>query len=175
MNDSQNKSAGKKPKLVRDSFTIPKAEYAAIDALKGRALKLGVGVKKSELLRAGLMLLQQLNDARFKAAMASVPTIKTGRPAATVQVEIPIAPAVAKKPATKPAPVKAVVKKAAPKKVAVKAAPKTVAVKASPSPKPVVQAPAPKPVAQPAVTPAAKVEAQPAKKVVAKKVAVTQA
>ena len=176
MNDSQNKSAGKKPKLVRDSFTIPKAEYAAIDALKGRALKLGVGVKKSELLRAGLMLLQQLNDARFKAAMASVPTIKTGRPAATVQVEIPFAPAVvAKKPATKPAPVKAVVKKAAPKKVAVKAAPKTVAVKASPSPKPVVQAPAPKPVAQPAVTPAAKVEAQPAKKVVAKKVAVTQA
>lgn len=175
MNDSQNKSAGKKPKLVRDSFTIPKAEYAAIDALKGRALKLGVGVKKSELLRAGLMLLQQLNDARFKAAMASVPTIKTGRPAATVQVEIPFAPAVAKKPATKPAPVKAVVKKAAPKKVAVKAAPKTVAVKASPSPKPVAQAPAPKPVAQPAVTPAAKVEAQPAKKVVAKKVAVTQA
>ena len=175
MNDSQNKSAGKKPKLVRDSFTIPKAEYAAIDALKGRALKLGVGVKKSELLRAGLMLLQQLNDARFKAAMASVPTIKTGRPAATVQVEIPFAPAVAKKPATKPAPAKAVVKKAAPKKVAVKAAPKTVAVKASPSPKPVVQAPAPKPVAQPAVTPAAKVEAQPAKKVVAKKVAVTQA
>lgn len=181
MNDSQNKSAGKKPKLVRDSFTIPKAEYAAIDALKGRALKLGVGVKKSELLRAGLMLLQQLNDARFKAAMASVPTIKTGRPAATVQVEIPFAPAVvAKKPATKPAPakpapVKAVVKKAAPKKVAVKAAPKTVAVKASPSPKPVVQAPAPKPVAQPAVTPAAKVEAQPAKKVVAKKVAATQA
>ena len=181
MNDSQNKSAGKKPKLVRDSFTIPKAEYAAIDALKGRALKLGVGVKKSELLRAGLMLLQQLNDARFKAAMASVPTIKTGRPAATVQVEIPFAPAVvAKKPTTKPAPakpapVKAVCKRAAPKKVAVKAARNTVAVKASPSPKPVVQAPAPKPVAQPAVTPAAKVEAQPAKKVVAKKVAVTQA
>lgn len=175
MNDSQNKSAGKKPKLVRDSFTIPKAEYAVIDTLKGRALKLGVGVKKSELLRAGLMLLQQLSDTRFKAAMASVPTIKTGRPATTVQVEIPFAPAVVKKPATKPAPVKAVVKKAAPKKVAVKAAPKTVAVKASPTPKPVVQAPAPKPVAQPAVTPATKVEAQPAKKVVAKKVAVTQA
>ena len=26
-------SASKKPKLVRDSFTIPKTEYAAIDAL----------------------------------------------------------------------------------------------------------------------------------------------
>ena len=179
MNDSQTKSAGKKPKLVRDSFTIPKAEYAAIDALKGRALKLGVSVKKSELLRAGLMLLQELSDARFKAAMASVPTIKTGRPAATIQVNIPFAPAVVKKPATKPAPVKEVVKKAAVKKavvkkVAAKAAPKAVAVKASPTPKPVVQAPAPKPATLPAVTPVAKVEAQPAKKVVAKKAVVSK-
>ena len=103
MNDSNHKSAGKKPKLVRDSFTIPKAEYAAIEALKGRALKRGVGVTKSELLRAGLMLLQPLSDARFKAAMASVPTIKTGRPAASVQVATRVAPAAVKKPATKPA------------------------------------------------------------------------
>lgn len=181
MNDSQNKSAGKKPKLVRDSFTIPKAEYAAIDTLKGRALKLGVGVKKSELLRAGLMLLQQLNDAHFKAAMASVPTIKTGRPAASLKVEARVAPAVVKKPATKPvapsasAPVKAVVKKAVAKKVVVKAAPKTVPVKATLTPRPVVQAPAPKPAALPPAAPVAKVEAQPAKKVVAKKVAVTKA
>jgi hypothetical protein len=175
MNDSQTKSAGKKPKLVRDSFTIPKAEYAAIDALKGRALKLGVGVKKSELLRAGLMLLQELSDARFKAAMASVPTIKTGRPAATIQVNIPFAPAVVKKPATKPAPAKAVVKKAVVKKVAAKAAPKAVAVKASPTPTPVVQAPAPKPATLPPVAPAAKAADQPAKKVVAKKAAVSKA
>ncbi|MGS5087414.1 hypothetical protein ACVC7V_13035 [Hydrogenophaga sp. A37] len=175
MNDSQTKSAGKKPKLVRDSFTIPKAEYAAIDALKGRALTLGVSVKKSELLRAGLMLLQQLSDGRFKAAMAAVPTIKTGRPATSIQVSIPFAPTVFKKPPTKPAPVKAVVKKVAPKRVAIKAAPKTIAVKARPTPQPVVQAPAPKPAALPPAPPAAKVVVQPAKKVVAKKAAVTKA
>lgn len=185
MNDSQTKSAGKKPKLVRDSFTIPKAEYAAIDALKSRALKLGVGVKKSELLRAGLMLLQELSDARFKAAMASVPTIKTGRPL-SLKVSARIAPVVASKPVAQPAtrsapaPVKAVVKKAAvkkavAKKVPAKAAPKTAAVKASPTPKPMVQAPAPKPAALPPVAPAAKAAVQPAKKVVAKKAAVTQA
>jgi hypothetical protein len=73
----------KKPKLVRDSFTIPKNEYAAIDALKARALTLGMAIKKSELLRAGLMLLDSLSDTRLKSALASVPTLKTGRPSAT--------------------------------------------------------------------------------------------
>lgn len=72
----------KKPKLVRDSFTIPKTEYAAIDALKERASKLGQSPKKSEVLRAGIMHLAGLNDAALLAALAKVPTIKTGRPKA---------------------------------------------------------------------------------------------
>ena len=70
----------KKSKLVRDSFTIPKDEYAVIDALKARALPLGMAIKKSELLRAGLMALAAMSDAKFKAALAAVPTLKTGRP-----------------------------------------------------------------------------------------------
>jgi len=82
MASSPDKSSHKKPKLVRDSFTIPKQEFAAIDTLKTRAIGLGTSVKKSELLRAGLMVLQGLNDAAFKAALATVPTLKTGRPAA---------------------------------------------------------------------------------------------
>src|SRR3989344_5777764 len=44
----------KKPKLVRDSFTIPKDEYAVIETLKQRSAALAQPVKKSELLRAGL-------------------------------------------------------------------------------------------------------------------------
>ncbi len=79
---SESKSAPRKPKLVRDSFTIPKTEYAAIDALKTRAIALGTSVKKSELLRAGLMALVGMNDAAFKAAVAAVPTLKPGRPQA---------------------------------------------------------------------------------------------
>lgn len=70
----------RKPKLVRDSFTIPKAEYAVIDALKQHAALLGRPVKKSELLRAGIKLLVSLPDAGFLAALAEVPTLKTGRP-----------------------------------------------------------------------------------------------
>ncbi len=70
----------KKPKLVRDSFTIPKDEYMVIDSLKTRAGKLGQAVKKSELLRAGVKALAAMSDIQFKAALNNVPTIKTGRP-----------------------------------------------------------------------------------------------
>jgi hypothetical protein len=70
----------KKPKLVRDSFTIPKDEYAVIDDLKLRGAQLGHQAKKSELLRAGLKLLASLNDQQLLAALRAVPAIKTGRP-----------------------------------------------------------------------------------------------
>ncbi len=136
MAPANDKSASKKPKLVRDSFTIPKNEFAAIEALKARAIALGTSVKKSELLRAGLMALQGLSDAAYKAAVAAVPTLKTGRPAAKAPATKPVAaPAkkkaaakkpvakkpVAKKPAAKPAR-KAAAKKAAPRKAAANAA-----------------------------------------------------
>lgn len=71
----------KKPKLVRDSFTFPKDEYQAIAALKVKALGLKQSVKKSEILRAGLMLISSLNDKAFLAALNKVPALKTGRPA----------------------------------------------------------------------------------------------
>ena len=71
----------KKVKVVRDSFTIPKTELLQIGEMKKRALTLGVGVKKSELIRAGLSALNGMTDVAFKKALASVPTIKTGRPA----------------------------------------------------------------------------------------------
>jgi hypothetical protein len=71
----------KKVKVVRDSFTIPKAELLQIGEMKKRALGLGVEIKKSELIRAGLQAIASLTDASFKKALASVPTIKTGRPA----------------------------------------------------------------------------------------------
>lgn len=72
---------GRKPKLVRDSFTIPKSEYLVLDELKLRAAKLTRPAKKSELLRAGIKILAALSDAALLAALEQVPAIKTGRPA----------------------------------------------------------------------------------------------
>ena len=71
----------KKPKLVRDSFTIPKAEYLVLADLKARANKLASPAKKSELLRAGIKALAAMSDAALLAALKAVHAIKTGRPA----------------------------------------------------------------------------------------------
>jgi hypothetical protein len=70
----------KKVKVVRDSFTIPKTEFDQLSVMKKRATALGVDIKKSEVIRAGLQLLSGLADAAFTKALTSVPTIKTGRP-----------------------------------------------------------------------------------------------
>ena len=73
----------KKPKLVRDSFTIPKLEYTVLDELKARSNQLASPAKKSELLRAGIKALAAMSDAALLAALKAVPAIKTGRPAKT--------------------------------------------------------------------------------------------
>jgi hypothetical protein len=86
----------KKPKLVRDSFTIPKDEYAVIETLKQRADSLAQPAKKSELLRAGLKVLAGLPDAALRTALQAVPSIKTGRPKADVPATKTAAKAVRK-------------------------------------------------------------------------------
>ncbi len=70
----------KKPKLVRDSLTIPKAEYEVLAVLKLRAAKLGNPVKKTELIRAGIKALAAMKDQDFLASVKAVPSLKTGRP-----------------------------------------------------------------------------------------------
>lgn len=71
----------KKPKLVRDSFTMPEPEYALIAALKKRCLSAGVPAKKSEILRAAVAYLAKLSDTSVLAAVRRLEFIKTGRPA----------------------------------------------------------------------------------------------
>jgi len=78
--------AGKQPRayrmvrVVRDSFSMPTADYALIAALKQRCLRLGLAMKKSELLRAGLTTLDQLPDETLLRVAMTVESVKTGRP-----------------------------------------------------------------------------------------------
>lgn len=67
-------------KLVRDSFTIPAREYEAIDALKKRYLDNGIHMKKSEILRAGLLALSAMSAKDLAAVAERVERIKPGRP-----------------------------------------------------------------------------------------------
>lgn len=76
-------AAPTKLKLVRDSFTMPEAEYAQLAVLKRRALGLAHHAKKSELLRAGIAALVALDDAALLQALQAVPPLKTGRPGKT--------------------------------------------------------------------------------------------
>ncbi len=78
---SEKPKRDKKEKVVRDSFTMPKSDYAKIAALKQKCLEAGVHVKKSELLRAGLALLEAAPAKRLVAAVADLEAVKTGRPA----------------------------------------------------------------------------------------------
>jgi hypothetical protein len=71
----------KKARLVRDSFTMPELEYAAIAAIKKRCLASGIAAKKSEVLRAAISGLAKLGDEELAAAIQRLDKIKTGRPA----------------------------------------------------------------------------------------------
>lgn len=82
--ENPKKASAKKEKVVRDSFTMPKTDYEKIAILKKKCLDAGVAVKKSELLRAGLQLLESTSEKRLLAAIAAVETVKTGRPSKAV-------------------------------------------------------------------------------------------
>ena len=70
----------RKPKLVRDSFTMPEQEYAVLGQVKKACLKAGFEIKKSELLRIGVALISQLDLATLQKVLSSLPQLKTGRP-----------------------------------------------------------------------------------------------
>ena len=67
-------------KVIRDSFTMPAADHALIGVLKKRCIGLGVAIKKSELLRAGLTVLERLPNESLAQVVAAVESVKTGRP-----------------------------------------------------------------------------------------------
>ena len=69
-----------KLKLIRDSFTMPQADFELIDMLKQRALDFRHSAKKSELLRAGLQVLAALPHAQLQAALERITPLKPGRP-----------------------------------------------------------------------------------------------
>jgi hypothetical protein len=81
--EKKNKKVKKtegKVKVVRDSFTMPQSDYDLIAALKEKALKAGLQVKKSEILRASLRTFSDLTAAQLKRSIAGLEKIKTGRP-----------------------------------------------------------------------------------------------
>jgi hypothetical protein len=73
MKKTKAQAADKKPKLVHDSYSLPKDENAALGALKRRVVALGLPVKKNNLLRAGLLTLGTLGDAALLDTLRALP------------------------------------------------------------------------------------------------------
>ncbi len=66
--------------MVRDRFTLPKADHARLRSLKERAKRLQNPAKKSELLCAGINCLMAMKDKAFLTALNAVSTVETQRP-----------------------------------------------------------------------------------------------
>lgn len=70
----------KRPQLIRDSFTMPEAEYQILNEVKKACLAAGFTVKKSELLRVGVALIQVLDIADLRKIVNGLAPLKVGRP-----------------------------------------------------------------------------------------------
>lgn len=78
--DGKAEEAGRAAKVITASFTIPADEHRAATELITRLLKRQKVVSRSELVRAGLVLLRRLSDKQLMELIESLPKVRPGRP-----------------------------------------------------------------------------------------------
>jgi hypothetical protein len=66
--------------VIRDSFTMPAADYELLAILQERCMKAGKNVNKSEIVRAGLQTLAKLAVHDLANAFSDVKKVRPGRP-----------------------------------------------------------------------------------------------
>jgi hypothetical protein len=71
----------KSPKLIRDTFSMPDSDYQLIAKLMKRLPAQAARSTKSEIVRAGLQVLYEMDDHEFSHVLTKVERLKTGRPA----------------------------------------------------------------------------------------------
>ena len=69
-----------RPKIIRDSFTLPEDDYMLLGIIKQECMRSGIDTNKSEIVRAGLKILATMNRGELKEAFRRVEKIKAGRP-----------------------------------------------------------------------------------------------
>jgi hypothetical protein len=67
-------------KVIRDGFTMPEDDYKKIRQIQDVCLAAGMSATKSEVLRAGLHLLERLSAPELKELFLSLEKMKPGRP-----------------------------------------------------------------------------------------------
>ena len=66
------------PKVVRDTFSMPEDDFQLLEKLRSRARKMDLDTNKSELVRAGLRLLADLDDVKLERLIRNVDKLKPG-------------------------------------------------------------------------------------------------
>lgn len=66
-------------KTIKDTFTFPEVDHDMIAELIKDAMALGVGMNKSEIIRAGLHALSKLPDSEKTVVMNAIEKIPRGR------------------------------------------------------------------------------------------------
>lgn len=67
-------------RVIREAFTVPEIEHGQIEAIRAQMLSRAVAVSKSEVLRAGLLLLFEADEDARRAVFDRLERVKTGRP-----------------------------------------------------------------------------------------------
>lgn len=67
-------------KVVRDSFSMPEAEYRTVATVQKRMIKKEKVVSKSEIVRAAFTLLDKLSDKELVELFDSLRKVRPGRP-----------------------------------------------------------------------------------------------
>jgi hypothetical protein len=71
-------------KVIRDGFTMPAGDYALIDHVRAKSMQSGYAVTKSEVLRAGLHVLNRMSPVELEQVLETLEKVKPGRPAKQV-------------------------------------------------------------------------------------------
>ena|ERR1700730_12288057 len=66
-------------RVARDSYTMPTKEHEQLAVLQQRCLRNAHYATKSELVRAGLVVLQVMTDKRILQTLNLLPKLKPGR------------------------------------------------------------------------------------------------
>jgi hypothetical protein len=69
----------KTEKTIRDAFTMQESDQVLLREVLKRCMSLGFSSNKSELVRAGIMLLTEATDRELCDILERLPKIKVGR------------------------------------------------------------------------------------------------
>ena len=68
------------PRVIREAFTIPETEHTQIETIRAQLLSQAIAVNKSEVMRAGLLLLAEADVDTQRQIFERLERVKTGCP-----------------------------------------------------------------------------------------------